>query len=223
MLCSCRLAAQRATAVGIAKKNIIFSPKWLQNSAVLIMHNAAARNVRTVGGNITTSTRKSKVKTRQTEAKTEQRQAAGNHNETSRRSRLGRGKEKLSETEKIRQNHATISMDDLREYPFLSLGVSKQLVRRLDKNCGIKDPVEIQSLAIRPISSRKNLVIHSETGSGKTLAYLLPVIQQAKYRCHTIIAVPTRELAYQIYLEARKLTPKKDVACYVSVCCDYVD
>eukprot|EP00795_Rhopilema_esculentum_P012942 gene12942-3701_t len=89
------------------------------------------------------------------------------------------------------------TIEDLEKSEFLSLGVSKQLVNRL-KESEITEPVEIQSLSLRAISVYRNVVIHSETGSGKTLAYLLPVIQQAKHICHTIIAVPTRELAYQV-------------------------
>lgn len=131
--------------------------------------------------------------------------------------KLSRGDEPWTESAKPQQTHAVITAEDLKQFPFLSLGVSRQLVKRLKENLGITEPVEIQSLSIRPISSYRNLVIQSETGSGKTLAYLLPAIQQAKAKCHTIIAVPTRELAYQIYMEARKLAVKKDVACYVSV------
>ena len=133
--------------------------------------------------------------------------------------RPGKGarvEETCSETGLVEHSHRAVTADDLREFPFLSLGVSRQLSVRLNENFGIQKPVEIQSLAIKPILSSRNLVIHSETGSGKTLAYLLPVVQQAKHRCHTIVVVPTRELAYQIYIEARKLAHKKDLACYVS-------
>ena len=122
---------------------------------------------------------------------------------------------KRSAMGKISSSIEESTIEDLEKSQFLSLGVSKQLVKRLNES-GITEPVEIQSLSLRAISVYRNVVIHSETGSGKTLAYLLPVIQQAKHICHTIIAVPTRELAYQVYIEARKLTPKNDLACYVS-------
>ena len=113
----------------------------------------------------------------------------------------------------IKENYRT---EDLGKSPFHSLGLSNQLVKRLKENIGITEPVEIQSLSLRPIKMYRNVVIQSETGSGKTLAYLLPIIQQAKFICNTVIVVPSRELAYQIYLEARKLTANADLACYVS-------
>lgn len=112
--------------------------------------------------------------------------------------------------------HKNYSLEDLEKSPFHSLGISNQLVKRLKENIGITEPVEIQSLSLRPIKMYRNVVIQSETGSGKTLAYLLPIIQQAKFICNTVIVVPSRELAYQIYLEARKLTTNADIACYVS-------
>ena len=114
----------------------------------------------------------------------------------------------------IKENY---SIEDLDKSPFHSLGLSNQLVKRLKENVGITEPVEIQSLSLRPIKMYRNVVIQSETGSGKTLAYLLPIIQQAKFICNTVIVVPSRELAYQIYLEARKLTTNADLACYVSL------
>lgn len=99
---------------------------------------------------------------------------------------------------------------------FSGLGVSPKLVSRLSELMGITKPLEIQSLALPAIFKRRNIIMQSETGSGKTLAYLLPTIQQARQPCTTVIIVPTRELAYQIYIEARKLIDRKDVACYVS-------
>eukprot|EP00794_Sanderia_malayensis_P016775 gene16775-18470_t len=98
---------------------------------------------------------------------------------------------------------------------FTSLGVGSKLVEKLS-NLRISKPVEIQSLALPSVFRYQNVIIQSETGSGKTLTYLLPVIQQAKNPCGTMIIVPTRELAYQIYIEARKLTEKKNVACFVT-------
>ena len=102
---------------------------------------------------------------------------------------------------------------------FSGLGVSPKLVSRLSELMGITKPLEIQSLALPAIFKRRNIIMQSETGSGKTLAYLLPTIQQARQPCTTVIIVPTRELAYQIYIEARKLIDRKDVACYVSMGC----
>ena len=189
--------------------------KCLPKSPIPILYHFARRDLRTASSKVSGENVKLTNQKEQMAMKTSQIERKTVTNKSS--EKIKGVKEKSPETELGKKTHKMVTADDLREYPFLSLGVSRQLSTRLIDNLGIKTPVEIQSLAIRPISAYRNLVIHSETGSGKTLAYLLPVIQQAKYRCHTIIAVPTRELAYQIYIEARKLAPSKDLACYVSV------
>lgn len=188
-------------------------PKW----SIFASQNFPSRSLRTVAGKVSGKESKESeyMKRRQVGKQGLKTARSRASNEISSAKEQASSRNSNKEQVKSERIHRVITTDELKEYPFLSLGVSKQLVKRLKENFGISDPLEIQSLAIRPISSRKNLVIHSETGSGKTLAYLLPVIQQAKHRCHTLIAVPTRELAYQIYIEARKLAPKKDVACYV--------
>ena len=65
---------------------------------------------------------------------------------------------------------------------------------------------------------RRSAVIEAETGSGKTLTYLLPVLQNLGNRsCSTIIVVPTRELASQVYNEILKFLPDRRLAVrYVS-------
>lgn len=192
--------------------------KCLPKSPIPLLHQLPRRDLRTARSKVSGENVKLTNQKELMTLKTLQVERSSNKTMNNKSSeQIKRVKEKSPETALGKRTHRMVTADDLRECPFLSLGVSRQLSTRLIKNFDIKTPVEIQSLAIRPISAYKNLVIHSETGSGKTLAYLLPVIQQAKYRCHTIIAVPTRELAYQIYIEARKLAPSKDLACYVGI------
>jgi len=218
MFCLCRASATRCIAsVLIARKQLQNAKKYTLTPQTNLAHCFPRRYLSRVkskvsgrDGMLNSETERRTPRASQVESLTHKKVV----NKSSDKSKdIG---EKIPEKAVVKQPHKLVTADELKEFPFLTLGVSRQLTNRLNENLGIKTPVEIQSLAIRPISSYRNLVIQSETGSGKTLAYLLPVIQQAKHRCHTIIAVPTRELAYQIYIEARKLTPKKDLACYVS-------
>lgn len=67
---------------------------------------------------------------------------------------------------------------------------------------GYKQPTPIQARAIPIILQRNDIVAAAQTGTGKTAAFLLPVIEQVIRSkgnfLHTLILVPTRELAIQI-------------------------
>ena len=217
MSCLCRVSARRCTTgVLVASKHLQNVKKYTPRPQIILAHDFPRRYVSRVksrvsggGGRLNSKIGGMTPRASQVESPTPKKL-------TKKSSDKPKGIQgKMPEKAAVKEPQRMVTADELREFPFLTLGVSRQLTHRLNENLAIKTPVEIQSLAIRPISSYRNLVIQSETGSGKTLAYLLPVIQQAKHRCHTIIAVPTRELAYQIYIEARRLTPKKDLACYV--------
>jgi superfamily II DNA/RNA helicase len=77
----------------------------------------------------------------------------------------------------------------------------------------------IQKAVITWITEGHDVMGCSQTGSGKTIAFLLPILnkmmsegppEEYKYEsvgCPvTLVLIPTRELAEQIYKEARKLT-----------------
>ena len=54
----------------------------------------------------------------------------------------------------------------------------------------------------------RNMMIQARTGSGKTGAFLLPLLElldASKNKCQSLILVPTRELAKQVYEDARML------------------
>ncbi len=67
---------------------------------------------------------------------------------------------------------------------------------------GFKQPTPIQEQAIPVIMSKADLIACAQTGTGKTAAYLLPTINDVVKNpgdyVHTLIVVPTRELAIQI-------------------------
>ncbi|KAI8906886.1 ATP-dependent RNA helicase Prp11 [Gorgonomyces haynaldii] len=86
-------------------------------------------------------------------------------------------------------------------------------------------PSPIQSQAIPAIMSGRDVIGIARTGSGKTLAFLLPLFRHIKAQRPVsntdgpiaLIMTPTRELAVQIYKEARhfaKVLNIKAVACY---------
>lgn len=88
----------------------------------------------------------------------------------------------------------------------------RELVFNNVKRSGYKLPTPIQKTAIPVISSGRDLMACAQTGSGKTAAFLLPIINALLNEgCETsigkpqaLIVSPTRELAIQIYNEARK-------------------
>lgn len=67
---------------------------------------------------------------------------------------------------------------------------------------GFNQPTPIQQQAIPHIMSGADLIACAQTGTGKTAAFLLPTINQVVKHpgdyVHTLIIVPTRELAIQI-------------------------
>ena len=92
--------------------------------------------------------------------------------------------------------------------PFSSLGISPALLPVLLPALAEKGyvaPTAIQTLAIPVILQGRDVVCSAPTGSGKTAAFALPLLQQlaeapfhTPRRVHSLILVPTRELAAQV-------------------------
>uniref|UniRef100_A0A8C5FJT7 RNA helicase n=1 Tax=Gadus morhua TaxID=8049 RepID=A0A8C5FJT7_GADMO len=90
-------------------------------------------------------------------------------------------------------------------------------------------PTPVQKYAIPIIKTKRDLMACAQTGSGKTAAFLLPVLSQifmegpgealqenGKYNRRkqypiALVLAPTRELALQIYEEARKVAYRSKV------------
>ncbi|KAI8963810.1 DEAD-domain-containing protein [Daldinia sp. FL1419] len=102
------------------------------------------------------------------------------------------------------------------------LGVHERIVRAITVDMGYDTMTEVQSLTINPALKGVDLVAQARTGTGKTLGFLVPVFQRliasdpslatpSHRRTSTcsdiraIILSPTRELAEQIGVEAKKL------------------
>lgn len=76
-----------------------------------------------------------------------------------------------------------------------------ELLRAVD-NAGYDIPTPIQTQAIPPALSGKDLLACAQTGTGKTAGFLLPILQRLakgeRGRVRALVITPTRELAAQI-------------------------
>ncbi|MDH5598323.1 MAG: DEAD/DEAH box helicase [Cyclobacteriaceae bacterium] len=91
---------------------------------------------------------------------------------------------------------------------FSELGLCSTIVSRLIE-IGYTNPREIQEKAIPAVLRGENVMGIASTGTGKTAAFLLPIINELlinPVENHTLVIVPTRELALQIHQEFKNLT-----------------
>ncbi|NLH44847.1 MAG: DEAD/DEAH box helicase [Acholeplasmataceae bacterium] len=90
---------------------------------------------------------------------------------------------------------------------FAGLKVCARTVELL-KKAGITKPMPVQEQVIPAIFAGKDVIARAQTGTGKTLAFLVPLMEKInpeKKYVQALIIAPTRELAMQISLEAKKL------------------
>jgi superfamily II DNA/RNA helicase len=84
---------------------------------------------------------------------------------------------------------------------FEDLDLSPEILESIDY-MGFREATPIQEQAIPVILKGKDLIACAQTGTGKTAAYLLPIMNHISEKrpshTHTLILVPTRELAIQI-------------------------
>lgn len=92
--------------------------------------------------------------------------------------------------------------------PFSSLGLSAPLVSAVSQYVA---PTPVQSAAIPVALKGGDVLATAQTGSGKTMAFVLPLLQrwlgtrlEKPRRVHTLILVPTRELAAQVTETVRR-------------------
>lgn len=88
--------------------------------------------------------------------------------------------------------------------PFLALGISKHLIKGLEKQ-KYTSPYPIQEKTIPAILNGKDVLGIAQTGSGKTASYVLPILMNLEGKTTTknrhinvLVLVPTRELAAQV-------------------------
>ncbi len=89
---------------------------------------------------------------------------------------------------------------------FAQLGVPEFICRALERG-GIREPFEIQAVAIADALEGHDICGRAPTGSGKTLAFGIPLVVKVgranSKRPQALVLSPTRELAEQIASELR--------------------
>ncbi|KAL0278720.1 UNVERIFIED_CONTAM: hypothetical protein PYX00_000457 [Menopon gallinae] len=100
---------------------------------------------------------------------------------------------------------------------FDEAGLSSLVMTNIKKS-SYKKPTPIQKHAIPIIMSGRDLMACAQTGSGKTAAFLIPIVNSLLEEeslpneddgvatPQVLVVTPTRELAIQIYIEAKKFT-----------------
>ncbi|KAG2531873.1 hypothetical protein BBO99_00001627 [Phytophthora kernoviae] len=103
---------------------------------------------------------------------------------------------------------------------FMHLGFDKKMLSMIMK-LGLEAPTAIQAQAFPVALTGRDLIGIAKTGSGKTLAFTLPMVrhvmdQRELQRGEGPIAVvlaPTRELAHQTYVQAKKFLGVYGASC----------
>lgn len=81
---------------------------------------------------------------------------------------------------------------------FSGLGIAPQLLEVI-RRAGFVKPTPIQERAIPIAVTGKDIIGIAQTGTGKTLAFGIPLIQRVmENKGHSLVVVPTRELAIQV-------------------------
>lgn len=103
------------------------------------------------------------------------------------------------------------------------LPVNHKIINKLETK-GFETLTEIQQKAMLPAISGKDIIASSQTGSGKTLAFLIPAINRlltekalTRKDPRVVILAPTRELAKQVFTEAKNLTTGLNLPCALVV------
>lgn len=103
---------------------------------------------------------------------------------------------------------------------FEEMQLQPQLKANIQK-MGFVSPTEIQDKTFDKLVEGANLIGIANTGTGKTGAFLIPILENLLRnnddRFQSLIIVPTRELALQVYDEFKKLSEglKLRAACYI--------
>ena len=93
---------------------------------------------------------------------------------------------------------------------FESLGLSKNILKAVSEK-GYTEPSPIQEKAIPEVLDGRDVLASAQTGTGKTAGFVLPILEilsntrrGGKRPIRALVLTPTRELAAQIYDNARE-------------------
>lgn len=106
----------------------------------------------------------------------------------------------------------------INKYLFEDFPISNVLKQNIISK-GYEIPTPIQDQSIMPILEGKDIIGIANTGTGKTAAFLIPLIDKVLKNSleKVLIITPTRELAEQIYSEARDFSQKTSVRAVVCI------
>lgn len=101
---------------------------------------------------------------------------------------------------------------------FSELPIDSRIIKSLNV-MQIESLTEVQHKSIPHALKGKDVVAGAKTGSGKTLAFLVPAVNRlltskalSKKDPRAMILAPTRELAKQVFLQAKKLTANQSIS-----------
>lgn len=105
---------------------------------------------------------------------------------------------------------------------FQALGLIEPLQRNLE-SLGYRQPTPVQQQAIPAVLAGRDIMAAAQTGTGKTAAFALPQLQKlllegvtAPKAVRTLVLVPTRELAEQVYQSFRSYGGSLPLKCAVA-------
>ncbi|MFK5883166.1 MAG: DEAD/DEAH box helicase [Candidatus Izemoplasma sp.] len=93
------------------------------------------------------------------------------------------------------------------------MNIKKEYISEAIKDLGFKKFTQIQDLVIPKALNKSDIIGCSQTGSGKTHAFLIPIFENLKEdvkEVQAVISAPTRELAVQIFKNAKQLASFSD-------------
>jgi ATP-dependent RNA helicase DeaD len=108
----------------------------------------------------------------------------------------------------LNDTHPSASDDLEQNVSDLTLDKLPATLRAAAERVGWSNLTPVQAGAIPRLLAGQNMMIQARTGSGKTGAFLLPMLARLNASlpiCQSLILVPTRELARQVWQEAEKL------------------
>ena len=103
------------------------------------------------------------------------------------------------------------------------LPVHHKIISKLETK-NISTLTEIQERTMLPAIQGKDIIASSKTGSGKTFAFLVPAINRlmsqkalSRQDPRALILAPTRELAKQVFIEAKSMCTGLNLTCSLIV------
>lgn len=105
-------------------------------------------------------------------------------------------------------------MSKFTDYPF------KPFLRQAIQELGFEQPTPIQKEMIPLVLKGTSAIGQAHTGTGKSHSFLIPVVErinEQQNQIQAVITAPTRELATQLFEEAKKLIKQTEIQCILLI------